>query len=117
MGYASASYTQKLCQVYRNPTKAGHRKAWRKIEQRRPKMSPSGLRMTSHVRSLRHGNCLFFAVKAAELPSTLTRNSANHLCLEPGFARLGTDTDNRDSESECTEEQGKSARRRKIRRS
>jgi len=36
------------------------------------------------------------------------------LLLESGFARPGTDTDNKDSQSESTGEQEKCARRRRI---
>jgi hypothetical protein len=68
-----------------------------------------------------------FALSAAAVAYFGSEALRNSLCvkkkfgesslLEPGFARLGTDTDNRDSQSECTEEQGKSARSRRIRKS
>ena len=43
--------------------------------------------------------------------SWLRRNAVDHFYSRPGFARLGTDTDNIDSQSECTEEQKECARR------
>ena len=88
-----------------------------KIEHRRPKTSPSGLRMTSHIRSIRHGSCLFSAVKRCVTSVCVKKKFGESSSLEPGFARLGTDTDNRDSQSECTGEQEKGARSRRIRKS
>jgi hypothetical protein len=59
----------------------------------------------------------FSAVKRCTIPFCVKKKFGELSLLEPGFARLGTNTDNRESQSECTEEQGKSARRRRIRKS
>jgi hypothetical protein len=73
--------------------------------------------MNSHVRFICHGSCLFSAVEALRDSSCVEKKFGESSSLKPGFAGLGTDTDNRDSQSECTEEQGKSARCRRIRKS
>ena len=49
---------------------------------------------------------LIFGSEALRKSFCAKKKFSESSSFEPGFARLGTDTDNRDSQSECTEEQG-----------
>ena len=63
-----------------------------------------------------HGICEFSVRNRCVTASWLERYPRQFLS-RPRFARVGTDTDDQDSQSECTEEQGESARSRRIRKS
>jgi hypothetical protein len=58
---------------------------------------------------------LIFGSEALRKSFYVKKKFSEPSLLKPGFARPGTDTDNKDSQSECTEEQEKCARRRRIR--
>jgi len=73
--------------------------------------------MNSPVRSILPWQLFIFGSEALRKSFCAKKKFSESSSLEPGFARLGTDTDDRDSQSECTEEQGKSARSRRIRKS
>ena len=64
--------------------------------------------MNFHVRSFPQWyDCLFSGMEALRNSFCVKEKFSEPSLLEPGFARLGTDTDNRDSQSECTGEQQK----------
>ena len=67
--------------------------------------------MNSHGHSNSNDNCDFWQRERCINASRL-RTNAMAIFAWPGLAKLGMNTDNIESESECTEEQKKCARRR-----
>jgi len=79
--------------------------------------SPGGLKTNFQVRSICRGGLSIFGDEALRKSFYVKKKFSQLSLREPGLARPGTDTDNKDSQSECTEEQEKCARRRRIRKS
>jgi hypothetical protein len=73
--------------------------------------------MNFQVRSICRGGLSIFGDEALRKSFCVKKKFSQPSLLEPDFAQPGTDTDNKDSQSECTEEQEKCARRRRIRKS
>jgi hypothetical protein len=68
--------------------------------------------MNLQVRFICRGRLPIFGDEALRKSFYVKKNFSQPSLREPGFARPGTDTDNKGSQSECTEEQEKCARRR-----
>ena len=81
------------------------------------KTSPDGLNMNPPRLLYLPWQLLIFGSEALRKSFYVKKKFSEPSLLEPGFARPGTDTDNKDSQSERTEEQEKCARRRRIRKS
>ena len=73
--------------------------------------------MSLQVRSICRGGLSILGDEALRKSFYIKKKFSQPSLVEAGFARLGTDTDNKGSQSECSEEQEKCARRRRIRKS
>jgi hypothetical protein len=73
--------------------------------------------MNLQVRSICRSGLSILGDEALRKPFYIKKKFSQPSLREPGPARPGTDTDNKDSQSDCTKEQEECARRRRIRKS